>query len=172
MDKQLRQQKIQQLREEFQPYFDLMGISDAYFIPKMAYVPRGATERHISMFPSELKKGTDIYTEFSSRDYDSEDPTRTLYLLKHNPFYEEEYAIHVSKSGFETYLVPVSDLIAINTLESRKTIRPPKRMALSVNNKTIKKGVSNESIIPNPEENFGLRGVVLHLDRVATAFEE
>ena len=33
-------------------------------------------------FPSELEKGQDIYTEFVSISYESEDPKRTLYLIK------------------------------------------------------------------------------------------
>ena len=34
----------------------------------------------LAFFPSELEKEEDIYTEFVSIDYDSEDPKRTLYF--------------------------------------------------------------------------------------------
>ena len=154
-----RQQKIAKLRESHQPYFDMKNMSDAYFIPKMAYKPSGKSERHLSFFPSELKKGGDIFTEFVSRGYDSEDPTRTLYLKKHNPYWEQEYEINVSSTGFTTYLVPISELIPLNTLEERNNIK-----------KTFNTVLPTQ--LPDPEKAFSTRAVVVNLDRIATALEE
>ena len=57
---------------------------NALYIPKMAYRPNGKDDLYVSFFPSELEKAEDIYTEFVSIDYVSEDPKRTLYLHKHN----------------------------------------------------------------------------------------
>ena len=92
---------------------------NALYIPKMAYRPSGKDDLHISFFPSELEKGKDIYTEFVSIQYESEDPKRTLYLVKHNPHWKEEYELITSNSGFERHLIPVSELKAINDVTSR-----------------------------------------------------
>ena len=114
-----RKQKVAKLREEHEDYFQTMGIINALYIPKMAYRPSGKDDLHISFFPSELEKGKDIYTEFVSIQYESEDPKRTLYLVKHNPHWKEEYELITSNSGFERHLIPVSELKAINDVTSR-----------------------------------------------------
>ena len=87
----------------------------------MAYRPSGKDELHVSFFPSELQKNRDIYTEFVSIEYDSEDPKRTLYLLEHNPTWDQEYEIVTSSSGFERHIVPVSELKVINDVTDRKS---------------------------------------------------
>ena len=121
MTPQERKAKVQKLREEHENYFQTMGIINALYIPKMAYRPSGKDELHVSFFPSELQKGRDIFTEFVSIDYDSEDPKRTLYLLKHNAHWAEEYEIVTSSSGFERHIVPVSELKVINDVTDRKS---------------------------------------------------
>ena len=72
----------------------------------------------MQFFPNELKQGRDIYTELSDFNAVSEDPTHTLYKLKHNPFYAEEYPLEqkTSKSGndYEVYVVPIEELLAID----------------------------------------------------------
>ena len=123
MTPQERKAKVQKLREEHEDYFQTTGIINALYIPKMAYRPQGKDELHVSFFPSELQKGRDVYTEFVSIDYDSEDPKRTLYLLKHNAHWAEEYEIVTSSSGFERHIVPVSELKVINDVTDRST--PP-----------------------------------------------
>ena len=114
-----RKQKVAKLREEHEDYFQTMGIINALYIPKMAYRPSGKDDLHVSFFPSELEKGKDIYTEFVSIQYESEDPKRTLYLVKHNPHWKEEYELITSNSGFERHLIPVSELKTINDVTSR-----------------------------------------------------
>ena len=121
MTPQERKAKVQKLREEHENYFQTMGVINALYIPKMAYRPSGKDELHVSFFPSELQKGRDIYTEFVSIEYDSEDPKRTLYLLKHNAHWAEEYEIVTSSSGFERHIVPVSELKVINDVTDRST---------------------------------------------------
>ena len=69
-----------------------------------------------SFFPSELQKGRDIYTEFVSIDYESEDPKRTLYLHKHNKHWRQEYELVTSSSGYERHMIPVSELKVINDI--------------------------------------------------------
>ena len=114
-----RKAKVEELREEHWDYFNKNGL-DPLYIPKMAYRPSGKDELYISFFPSELEKGQNIYTEFVSINYESEDPKRTLYLHKHNPNWKSEYELVTSNSGFERHLVPVSKLQIINDITNRK----------------------------------------------------
>jgi hypothetical protein len=116
-----RKAKVKKLREEHEDYFQKMGMINALYIPKMAYRPSGKDELHVSFFPSELQKSRNIYTEFVSIEYNSEDPKRTLYLLKHNAHWEEEYEKVTSSSGFERHIVPVSELKVINDVTNRKS---------------------------------------------------
>tara|TARA_R100000278_G_scaffold122653_1_gene109395 strand:- start:1835 stop:2242 length:408 start_codon:yes stop_codon:yes gene_type:complete len=85
----------------------------------MAYRPTGKDDLHVSFFPSELEKNEDIYTEFVSIDYESEDPKRTLYLHKYNPHWKDEYEMITSSSGFQRHIIPVSELKVINDVTSR-----------------------------------------------------
>ena len=123
MTPQERKAKVLELRQEHEDYFQTIGIINALYIPKMAYRPTGKDELHISFFPSELQKSKDIFTEFVSIDYDSEDPKRTLYLLKHNAHWLEEYEIVTSSSGFERHIIPVSELKVINDVTSRSSMK-------------------------------------------------
>ena len=118
-----RKAKVLKLREEHEDYFQSSANINALYIPKMAYRPSGKDELHVSFFPSELQKGRDIYTEFVSIEYDSEDPKRTLYLLKHNAHWAEEYEIVTSSSGFERHIVPVSNLKVINDITDRNKVK-------------------------------------------------
>lgn len=114
-----RLEKVDELRKEHQPYFDKIGKSNALFIPKMAYRPSGKDELYVSFFESELKNECDIYTEFVSKQYESEDPKRTLYLIPYNPFWRDEYEIIKSNSGYERHFIPVSEIKPINTIADR-----------------------------------------------------
>ena len=121
MTPQERKAKVLELRKEHEDYFQTIGSINALYIPKMAYRPSGKDELHVSFFPSELQKGRDIYTEFVSIDYDSEDPKRTLYLLKHNAHWTEEYETVTSSSGFERHIVPATELKVINDVTDRNS---------------------------------------------------
>ena len=121
MTPQERKTKVLELRKEHEPFLTEIGRKDALYIPKMAYRPTGKDELHISFFPSELQKSKDIFTEFVSIDYDSEDPKRTLYALKHNPHWAEEYEVVTSSSGFERHIIPVSELKVLNDVTDRKS---------------------------------------------------
>ncbi len=110
-----RQEKTEELYAFHDWQFKLLGEDNPVFIPKCAYVPKGMGEQHIGFFLSEVKKGKDIYTEFTSIDLDPEDPTRTLYKWRFNPHYEEEYEkTEPAANGHIRYLVPVSELIKID----------------------------------------------------------
>lgn len=118
-----KKSKIARLRTKHQPVFDAMGIPDAVYIPKMAYTPRGKDEKHLGFFPSELRKGEDIYTEFVSAENDPEDPDRTLYRLRHNPHWETEYET-TSKPGDATvrYLIPIAELTKVEGVQPSKKL--------------------------------------------------
>tara|TARA_R110002020_G_scaffold335596_1_gene550764 strand:+ start:6273 stop:6791 length:519 start_codon:yes stop_codon:yes gene_type:complete len=122
MTPQERKEKVAELRKEHEEYFKEKGFtySDVLYIPKMAYRPTGKDELYVSFFPSELKKERDIYTEFVSIDYDSEDSLRTLYLLPYNSNWEKDWEIIESSSGFQRHMVPVSDLTIIKDINSSK----------------------------------------------------
>lgn len=105
--------RIEELRKYHSGTFKKIGY-DVVYKPKMCYRPKGKDTQHISFFVSELKAGKDIYTEFVSRDFISEDPTRTLYQWKYNPNWAEVYDSVVGKDGLtERYLIPVADLVVV-----------------------------------------------------------
>ena len=104
--------RISELREHHQPVFDALDATNALFFPKMAYRPKDKNELYLSFFPSELKRGYDIYTEFVSREYEPEDQERTLWKWRFNPHWEEEY--EATKDLQPRYLIPVSELIKVN----------------------------------------------------------
>ncbi len=140
-----RKKRVSDLRELHEDYFQTEGKINALYIPKMAYRPSGKDELYISFFPSELEKEIDVYTEFVSIDYDSEDPKRTLYLLKYNPHWKSEYELITSNSGFQRHMVPVNELKVINDITSREKsiIEEPKFVA------DIGKTLFD---LPNPDE--------------------
>lgn len=146
-----RKKKVSELREEHEDYFQTIGNPNALYIPKMAYRPSGKDDLYVSFFPSELEKGEDIYTEFVSIDYESEDPKRTLYLHKYNKHWKEEYELITSNSGFERHLIPVNELIVINDITSRKE---------------ESKAIFELENLPNPDDD-----IKQYLKRIAIALE-
>ena len=125
-----RKKRVSDLREVHENYFQTEGKINALYIPKMAYRPSGKDELHVSFFPSELEKEEDIYTEFVSIDYVSEDPKRSLYLLHYNPHWKSEYELTTSNSGFQRHMIPVSELKVVNDVVS--TPKKPKFSTASV----------------------------------------
>ena len=109
--------KIANLLAHHKKLLSKIGISNPHYCPKMAYINNG--ERVISFFPSEIEKEEDIYTEFVSRDYDSEDETRTLYVWRYNPHYKSEYRTtepHAANQSIR-YIIPVEELIKVESDE-------------------------------------------------------
>ncbi len=146
-----RKKKIEDLKAEHTN--TLSAIENALYIPKMAYRPAGKDDLYISFFPSELQKNKDIYTEFVSIDYDSEDPLRTLYKYKANQHWKDEYELVTSNSGFERHLVPVSELQIVNDINSRSS----------------KKETKEKFFLPDPDKTEEPMLVVLN--RIAIALE-
>ena len=149
-----RKAKVAKLKEEHQDYFDKNSL-DPLYIPKMAYRPAGKDELYVSFFPSELEKGQDIYTEFVSINYDSEDPKRTLYLHKYNAHWKQEYELVTSSSGFERHMIPVSELQVINDVTNRKEEEI--------------KAIFDLKDLPNPDDTDPMVKV---LTRIAVALEK
>jgi hypothetical protein len=112
-----RRARTQELREYHQETFESLGIPEAFYVPTMVYKPIGKDSKHFSLFPSQLKRKEDIYVEFVSKEMESEDPTRTLYKWKFNPFWNEEYEEVESDRPevSERYLIPVSELVKVTT---------------------------------------------------------
>jgi len=121
MTPQERKAKVKELYKEHADYFKDNKIDKPAYIPKMAYRPQGKDELHVTFFPSELENNMDIYTEFVSIDYESEDPKRTLYLLKYNPHWKEEYEIITSNSGFQRHIIPVNELKTIKDVTTKNS---------------------------------------------------
>ena len=73
-----RQEKTEELIKYHDWKFKMIQEDNPLFIPKCAYFPKGKNEMHIGFFASEMRKGRDIYTEFTSIDLEPEDPNRQL----------------------------------------------------------------------------------------------
>jgi len=154
-----RKAKVKELREEHEDYFKKEGIINALYIPKMAYRPTGKDDLHVSFFPSELEKGRDIYTEFVSISYESEDPKRTLYLIKHNPHWKEEYELITSSSGFERHIIPVSELKVMNDVTDRD------KSIIEVEDVKSKQLKIDDFTLPNPETERDMLDVLKGIER-------
>lgn len=115
--------KIEQLQEYHKETFKKLQIVEPLFFPKMAYNSEGVTV--VSFFPSEIEKGQDIYTEFVSRNYDSEDENRTLYKWAFNPDYKKDYKIAEPHQAHQSirYLIPIGELINVNKQLSEEILQ-------------------------------------------------
>lgn len=151
-----RKQKIAKLKEQHEDYFQTNGIINVAYIPKMAYRPSGKDELHVSFFPSELERNEDIYTEFVSIEYDSEDPKRTLYLHKHNPHWKGEYEIVTSSSGYERHIIPVSEL----------------KIVSDVTDNIAKSSIFDLEDLPDPDKELTITHVVKALNAMSKTLEE
>jgi hypothetical protein len=142
-----RKTKVAKLREQHEDHFQTEGKINALYIPKMAYRPSGKDELHISFFPSELENEEDIYTEFVSIEYDTEDPKRTLYLHAYNPHWKSEYELITSNSGFVRHMIPASELKVVSD-SSKKIVSKFSTAALG-EDKT--KDIKTIFDLPDPE---------------------
>jgi hypothetical protein len=126
-----RKERIALLYAHFDDFFRSEGLKNPLFIPKMAYVPEGKDEKHVTFFTSELENAEkfdtpkDIYIEFADIEYIPEDSDRGLYKWKFNPHWRTEYDLVVSKAGYERYAIPINELHFVVDDKKRlsKTIR-------------------------------------------------
>ena len=112
-----KREKIDQLKEKHKALFKQEEVKDPKFIPKMCYKNNG--ELVISFYPSEVRGGLDIYTEFVSREYISEDPDRRLWKWIYNAEFNTEYqqSDPHPTTGDRRYLIPIDELIEIKAEE-------------------------------------------------------
>lgn len=118
-----KKQKIVKLFEHHADTFLKLQLNAApKFFPKMAYPYNG--EQVISFFPSEVAGNMDIYTEFVSRDYESEDPSRTLYKWKYNSNYADEYDVAEPHAAHQSvrYLIPTKELIKVQSIVAESSV--------------------------------------------------
>lgn len=91
-----------------------------YFYPKVPFM-RSNGIRVIGMFRSELEKAEEnVYIETINLKYEALDNRRTLYKLKYNPHFKDEYE-HV---GNDRYNVPIDDLEVVWRLPESKASNP------------------------------------------------
>ena len=108
-----KREKVADLLEKHKPLLKRIGAENLKFIPKMAYPDAG--ELVIGFYPSEINGGSDVFTEFVSREYEPEDPERRLFRWVFNPEYVTEYAQtdpHPT-TGDVRYLIPIDELIDV-----------------------------------------------------------
>jgi len=128
-----KRERLKKLREFHQPLLIEIGVTDATFIPKMAYRPYGKTELHIAFFASEISKGEDVYVEFTSKELVPEDPERKLYKWRFNPHFEDEYekTDPNPQTGHVRYLISVEELTVIKSQKTKNVVQPEIDLELS-----------------------------------------
>lgn len=108
---QERKEAAAKLKQFQEKVFSDLGVSDPVYIPKMAHHVKDLEGIHMGFFKSELDHGEDVFTECISMQMESEDQNRTLYRIKYNPFFEEEYATSEPMSnGHVRYYIPLDEL--------------------------------------------------------------
>ena len=109
-----RQEAIMALKRRHEDYFRSAGITNPYYTLKFPYVPKHKDNgvMVIGMFPSEIKKGDDVYIELTDLNNLPINDSAVLYKLRYNPWHEEEFELYSDpmKTGSERYLIPVSEL--------------------------------------------------------------
>ena len=117
-----KKDRIAKLKAKHDDLFAQEEVENPVFIPKLAYKPTGKSEKHLAFFLSEMQQKADIYTEFVSSSYISEDPEERLWKLEHNPHFETEYDTTEPHpiSGHRRYLVPIGELIEIKRLSAKQ----------------------------------------------------
>jgi len=104
-------EKIQRLKVKHDPAFAILGIESPIFAPKMCFYPEGKDKSHIAFFLSEINQGQNVYTELVGKDYQEEDPDRTLWVWEYNPEWATQYQyIEGEIPAKRRYLIPVSEL--------------------------------------------------------------
>jgi hypothetical protein len=122
----LRKEKEREFYMQHMETFKAIGLADPFFTLKTAFFKKGKYGRQSQFFEWELKKGEDIYIEFYENVYNDKgantdiipmNEERTLFKLKYNPFYHEEYDVtETTESDTKVdrkYLVPLSEMVVV-----------------------------------------------------------
>lgn len=110
-----RSTALMALRQRNEQNFRNLGLLTPNFTIKFAYVPKHREDMVVSMFPSEMECGEDIYMELTDGNNYPMHENPVLYKLRHNPYYKQgEYEVippdPSRNKNAETYLVPLSEL--------------------------------------------------------------
>ena len=118
-----RRRKLTKLRTFHEPFLEKLGVPNALFLGK-SFFPRNVEIQFLNIFGSEFTKEQDMYIESVNRNLAVEHrvnyPARTLYKLKYRNDWATYYEVKESNRGF---LVPVSELEVLGTLEPSPVIR-------------------------------------------------
>lgn len=106
--------KTAELRKQFQETFDALGISDAYFRPKIAshFKAFDSSRASIKLWPSEMegmvKQESDMYTMLVDWDWTPFQGEANLYKIARNPYYKQEVYFDGT-----SYYIPIEELIVV-----------------------------------------------------------
>jgi len=135
MNKAERTVKIEKLFAFHNKYFTNASLKineDFNYIPKLAHYKKGSTAddgKVMGFFESEISEKTVIYTEMIDINWNSEDPTRTLYKIEYNPFYSDEYE-QDSKGRFLIPLEEMKEVKVEKVFEKRGSKSSPAEFSL------------------------------------------
>lgn len=126
MSTNLRKEKEREFYMDHMETFKTLGLTDPFFTLKTAFFKKGKYGRQCQFFEWELKKGEDIYIEFYENIYNDKgmntdiipmNEDRTLFKLKYNPFFHEEYDVTETQEPDgkidRKYLVPVNEMVVV-----------------------------------------------------------
>lgn len=151
-DRRIEQEKRRLIH---QPTFDSLGIPKANFMSKMVFVPSkiGLRDKHIGIFPSEIKNKEDVYIEFGDINCVPENidgyPIGGLVKWRFNPNYHEEYPLAEPETGTRSrFFIPIAELILVT-----KPDKPKLRTATPEVKKDVEReSTSNELASVPPDE--------------------
>lgn len=128
--KDLKKQKLDQVREYHSTLIKELGISPLDFNMKMPFYDRHG-RYVVGVFGSEFKKDKGSFFELVTRDLDPLESERKVYRITRNDNYEEEYEMNEKGS----FLVPVDELRIVNP----QSVAISKRAAVFSNDKIFGK---------------------------------
>jgi len=133
-----KREKVQNLRKQHNSLFIKENVINPKFIPRMCYKHEG--ELIVGFYEREILGGKDIYTEFCDRDFNPEDPKRTLWKWQFNSEYKTEYKLSDPHPGTKDcrYLIPIDELINV------KEVHYPTQQVVTVEEKVP------EAVTPAP----------------------
>jgi hypothetical protein len=113
-----RQEKIAKLREHWEVLFKRLALKEAYYYPKPVMKSELNGGEVIWLFPTELAKGEDIYTEPVDFNHTPK-AERKLYKLRYNPHYKEEYPLVQTRIGpqYETPFAEWEEVVTATELQ-------------------------------------------------------
>jgi hypothetical protein len=125
-----RSTAVMALKQRNEQNFRNLGLLTPNFTIKFAYVPKHREDMVVSMFPSEMECGEDIYMELTDGNNYPLHEQAVLYKLRHNPYYKQgEYEVippdPSRNKNAETYLVPISELEVVSDKPAAIQIEKP-----------------------------------------------